>query len=222
MSILFLIVKALCWVGFVILGLFIFIETIIRLVKHFIHVPSPPFVPYLINNPIRRKFWPPTRVIDYLGVREGMKILEVGPGSGFYTFELAAYVEPSGHVYAVDIERKMIHVLEKKIKREGTHNITPRVASAYEVPLPDNTVDLVFMGGVLGEIPDKQRALREMQRVLRKGGFIAVIECLIDPDYPRRKTVFHWFEDAGFEVAGNYGSSFLYILTFKLKSKIMS
>lgn len=222
MSILFIIFNVLCWVGLVILGLFIFFETVIRLVKHFIHVPSPPFVAYLINNPIRRKFWPTTRFIDYLGVREGMKILEVGPGSGFYTFELAGYVGPSGHVYAVDIEPKMINVLEKKIKREKTKNISPRVASAYEVPLLNNSVDLVFMGGVLGEIPNKQKALREMQRVLKEGGLIAVIECLIDPDYPRRKTVIHWFGDVGFDIAGSYGSTFLYILTFKLKGNVMS
>ena len=96
MSILFLTLEVLCWIGLVILGLFIFVETIIRLIKHFIHGLSPPFVPYLINNPIRRKFWPPSMIIDHLTVREGMKILEVGTGSGFYNFVLAEYAGPSG------------------------------------------------------------------------------------------------------------------------------
>ena len=222
MSILFLILKALSWIVLVILGLFIFVETIIRLVKHFIHGPSPPFVPFLINNPIRRKFWPPTRVIGHLAIRKGMKILEVGPGSGFYSFALARYVGPSGHVYAVDIEPKMIDLLEKKIKRDGIKNITTKAASAYEVPLPNKHVDVVFMGSVLAEIPDKQKVLHEMQRVLKKGGLIAVTECLIDPDYPRRKTVTSWFEDVSFELAESYGSAFLYILTFKLKNKIIN
>jgi ubiquinone/menaquinone biosynthesis C-methylase UbiE len=221
MSILFLILKFLIWIALVILGLFIFLETIIRLVKHFIHFPSPSFVVYLLNNPIRRKLLPPTRVIDYLGIREGMKILEIGPGSGFFTFELAKYAGPSGHVYAVNIEPKMITLLEKKIKREKIKNITTKTASAYEIPLPNNGVDLVFMGGVIGEIPDKQKTLREMQRILKEEGFLAVMECLIDPDYPRRKTVTGWFEDAGFELSGSYGSAFLYALTFKLKNKVI-
>jgi ubiquinone/menaquinone biosynthesis C-methylase UbiE len=189
MSILFLILKVLGWIALVILGLFIFLETIIRLVKHFIHFPPPPFVVYLLNNPIRRKLLFPTRVVDCLDIREGMRILEVGPGSGFFTFELAKYAGPSGHVFAVDIEPKMTALLEKRIKREKIKNITTKTASAYEIPLPNNSVDLVFMGGVLGEIPDKQKALREMQRVLKEEGFLAVMECLIDPDYPRRKTV---------------------------------
>jgi ubiquinone/menaquinone biosynthesis C-methylase UbiE len=150
-----------------------------------------------------------------------MKILEVGPGSGFFTFELAKYAGPSGHVYAVDIEPKMTTLLERKIKREKVENITTKTASAYEIPLTNNSVDLVFMGGVLGEIPDKQKALHEMQRVLKEEGFFGVMECLIDPDYPRRKTVTGWFEDAGFELAGSYGSSFLYALTFKSKDKVI-
>jgi ubiquinone/menaquinone biosynthesis C-methylase UbiE len=221
MSILFLILRILGWIALVILGLFIFLETIVRLVKHFIHLPSPAFVVARLNNPIRRKLLSPERVIDCFAIREGMKILEVGPGSGFFTFELAKYVGLSGHVYAVDIEPKMIRLLEKRSKKEKIENITARVASAYEIPSPNNSVDLVFMGGVLGEIPDKQKALREMQRVLKKEGSLAVMECLIDPDYPRRKTVTGWFEDAGCELTGSYGSAFLYALTFKPKNKVM-
>jgi len=221
MSIFFLILKILGWLALVILGLFIFLETIVRLVKHFIHLPSPAFVVARLNNPVRRKFLSPKRVIDCLSIREGMKILEVGPGSGFFTFELAKYAGPSGHVYAVDIEPKMVRLLEKRIKREKIENITAKTASAYEIPLPNNSVDLVFIGGVLGEIPDKQKAIREMQRVLKKEGFLADMECLIDPDYPRRRTVTSWFENAGCELAGSHGSAFLYALTFKPKNKVV-
>lgn len=149
-----------------------------------------------------------------------MKILEIGPGSGFYTFDLARYAGQSGHVYAVDIEPKMVAILEKKIKQEGIKNITPKVASAYEVPLLNNSVERVFMGGVLAEISDKQKALREAWRVLREGGLLANMECLIDPDYPQRKTVIHWCEDVGFELVESHGSTFLYLLIFKLKDRL--
>jgi len=59
-----------------------------------------------------------------------------------------------------------------------------------------------------------------MKRVLKDGGFLSVMECLIDPDYPRRKTVTAWFEDAGFELAGSYGSAFLYALPSKAKNRV--
>ena len=217
MSILFLVLKILGWILLVILGFFVFGQTIIRLVRHFIHFPSPPFVPYLINNPIRRKFSPPERVINHIDIREGMKVLEVGPGTGFYTFEAARRAGPSGHVYAVDIQPKMIAKIGKEIERREVENITAKTASAYEIPLPNDSVDRAFMVGVLPEVPDKQKALREIRRVLKEGGLLTLSECLIDPDYPRRKTEMAWCQDTGFELAGNYGSVFLYVLTFRLK-----
>lgn len=172
MSVLIVVLKILGWVVLVILAWFVFVQTIIRLVRHFIHFPSPPFVPYLINNPIRRKTHPPEKVIEYMDIQEGMKVLEVGPGTGFYTFEAARRAGPLGHVYAVDIEAKMIAKLEKEIAQSGTKNITAKVASAYEIPLPSKSVDRAFMVAVLPEIPDKQKALGEIHRVLKKEGLL--------------------------------------------------
>jgi SAM-dependent methyltransferase len=113
---LFLILKILGWIFLVILGFFIFVQTIIRLVRHLVHFPSPAFVPYLINNPIRRKLSPPERVINYMHIQEGMRILELGPGTGFYTFEAARHAGPSGYAYAIDIEPKTIAKLKSEIE----------------------------------------------------------------------------------------------------------
>ncbi len=209
------ILQVLAWVILALLGLFIVVHTVIRLVRHFMHFPSPPFVPYLINNPIRRKLWPPGRVIDHMDIHEGMTILEVGPGTGFYTFEAARRAGASGHVYAVDIEPKVIAVLDRRIEQAGVKNITTRIAPAYGIPLPDNSVDRALMVAVLPEIPDKHRALGEIQRVLKKQGLLALAEVLIDPDYPFRKTEIGWCRDTGFELLGDYGSFFFYTLTFR-------
>jgi ubiquinone/menaquinone biosynthesis C-methylase UbiE len=188
MQALVLILQILGWAVLVSLGCFVFLQTFIRLLRHFVHFPSPPFVPYLINNPIRRKLWPPERVIDYMDIKEGMIILEVGPGTGFYTFEAARRAGTWGHVYAVDIEPKVMAVLDQRIEEAGVKNITTKIASAYEIPLPSNSVDRALMVAVLPEIPDKQRALREIHRILKKEGLLTLAELLIDPDYPFRKT----------------------------------
>ncbi len=173
--------QVLAWVILALLGLFIVVHTVIRLVRHFIHFPSPPFVPYLINNPIRRKLSPPRRVIDYMDIHEGMTILEVGPGTGFYTFEAARRAGAWGHVYAADIEPKVIAVPDQRIQQAGVKNITIRIASAYEIPLLNNSVDRALMVAVLPEIPDKHRALGGIQRVLKKQGLLTLAEILIDP-----------------------------------------
>jgi hypothetical protein len=120
--------QVIAWVILALLGLFIVVHTVIRLVRHFIHFPFPPFVPYLTNNPIRRKLSPPGRVIDNIDIHEGMKIPEVGPDTAFYTFEAARRAGASGHVYAVDIEPKVIAVLDQRIEEAGVKNITTRIA----------------------------------------------------------------------------------------------
>ena len=222
MSILLLALKILGWIVLVMLGFFIFVQTIIRLVKHFVHCPSPAIVPYLINNPIRRRFSPPEKVIDHMDIHEGMKVLEVGPGTGFYTFEAARCTGASGHVYAVDIEPKAIARLNERIKQKGAKNITAKVASAYKIPFSNNSIDRAFMVGVLPEVPDKRKALCEIHRVLKKEGLLILGECLIDPDYPRRKTEIGWCQDAGFELMGSYGSAFFYVLIFKLADESFS
>ncbi len=155
--------QVLAWVILATLGVFIVVHTVIRLVRHFIHFPSPPFVPYFINNPIRRKLSPPGRVIDYMDIHEGMTILEAGPGTGFYTFEAARRAGAWGHVYAVDIEPKVKALLDQRIEEAEVKNITTRIASAYEIPLPNNSVDRALMVAVLPQIPDKHRALGEVQ-----------------------------------------------------------
>lgn len=219
MSILFLILKVLGWIGLVIVAWLLIVHPVIKLVRRLTGLPDPTFIIYFINNPIRRKIHPPERVIDHVDIHEGMKVLEVGPGTGFYTFEAARRAEPSGHVYAVDIKLQVIAILRGRIGQAGVKNITTKVASAYEIPLPSKSVDRAFMVAVLPEIPDKQKALGEIHRVLKKEGLLALGECLIDPDYPRRKTEIGWCRDAGFELVGSHGSAFFYVLAFKLAGK---
>jgi len=150
-----------------------------------------------------------------MDIREGMTILEVDPGTGFYTFEAARRAGALGHVYAVDVEPKVIAVLDQRIEQAGVKNITTRIASAHEIPLPSNSVDRAFMVAVLPETPDKQRALREIHRVLKKEGLLTLAEILIDPDYPFRKTEIGWCRGTAFELVGDYGSFFFYTLTFR-------
>jgi ubiquinone/menaquinone biosynthesis C-methylase UbiE len=67
---------------------------------------------------------------------------------------------------------------------------------------------------VLAEIPDRQRALAELRRVLRPGGSLSVSELVTDPDYPRAGTVVGWCAQAGFRLAARYGGLLGYTLNF--------
>jgi ubiquinone/menaquinone biosynthesis C-methylase UbiE len=191
-----------------------FVEVILRLVRRYVHFPAPAFMVFLLNNPLRRRFQPPEKVVDWAGIKGGMQVLELGPGGGTFTFEAAKRVGPEGHVYAVDIEPRVTAKLGGMVKERKAGNITVKTASAYEIPLLDGSLDLVFMIAVLAEVPDRQRALREFKRVLKLEGTLAIGELLFDPDYPRKRTVVRWCEEAGFKLERSYGALWYYVLTF--------
>lgn len=209
------ILQILACIALVIPAWLVLVHPTIKLLRRFTGLPDPTFIIRLMNNPIRRKFQPPGQVLDCVDIHEGMKVLELGPGTGFYTFEAARRVGLLGHVYAVDIKPSVISILNQSTERRGVRNIITRVSSVDEIPLPSDSVDRVFMVHVLPEIPDKQRALREIRRVLKGEGLLTLAEGLVDPDYRHRKTEIAWCRDAALELVGNYGNFFFYTLTFR-------
>lgn len=215
MSVVSLILTIFLWIVAIFIGWFIFVETIVRIVRRFIHFPIPAFATRFIDNPIRRRIQPPAQVVDWIGIQDGMLILEIGPGPGTFTIEASKHVGEMGKVFALDIQPTVISRLNNRLQRDKIANVVTKIASAYELPFSHNTFDRVFMIAVLAEIPNKKKALLEIKRVLKHGGLLAVGELLPDPDYPRRKTVIRWCKDAGFESAGGYGSVLHYVLTFR-------
>ena len=210
-----IIITVLLWIVAIFIAWFIFAQTVIRLIRRFIHFPIPAFFARFINNPIRRRIQPPAKVVDWIGIQEGMHILEIGLGPGTFTIEAAKRVGEKGKVLAIDIQPAVVSRLNHRLQRDNITNIVTRVASAYELPSPNNTFDRVFMIAVLAEIPDRKKALLEIRRVLKDGGLLAIGEFLFDPDYPRRKTVINWCQDAGFELVSQYRGFLHYVLTFK-------
>jgi ubiquinone/menaquinone biosynthesis C-methylase UbiE len=218
MSVISTVFTVLLWIFIILIGWFIFVEVVIRIIRRFIHFPIPAFIARFIDNPIRRRIQPPAKVIEWIGIREGMNVLEIGPGPGTFTIETSKRVGEEGKVFAVDIQPTVISKLNSKLQREKIQNVVTKVASAYELPFPDKNFDRVFMIAVLAEIPDKKKALVEIKRVLKDDGLLAIGEFLPDPDYPRRKTVIRWCEDAGFKLDRENVGVLHYVLTFNKKT----
>jgi len=209
------ILKVLFWIFIILVGWFIFVETVVRVIRRYIHFPIPAFAARFIDNPIRRRIQPPQKVIKWMGIQDGMYALEIGPGPGTFTIEAAKHAGKEGKVFAVDIQPSLIAKLNSRLKKEKIPNVMAIVASAYLLPFLNNIFDRVFMITVLAEIPDKKKALLEIKRVLKGDGILAIGEFLLDPDYPRRKTVTKWCKNADFNPINKYGSILHYVLTFK-------
>lgn len=203
------------WILLFLVACLTFVMTVVRLIRHFYQFPIPSFFTRLIDNPVRRKIQSPEVITEWMGVSDGMVILEIGPGSGTFTFEVAEQVGDDGRIYAIDIQESIVKALGEKVEEMRIDNVDIKQASAYELPFSDRYFDQVFMVTVLGEIPDKRKALSELKRVLKDDGLLAIGEFLPDPDYPRRKTVIGWCQESGFVLSKEYGNWLHYLLTFK-------
>lgn len=102
----------------------------------------------------------------------GQSLLDVGCGPGSVTIDLAARVAP-GRVVGVDVSAKVIDVARTAAADAGT-DVAFDVADAYELPFPDDSFDVVHAHQVLQHLSDPVAALREMRRVTKPGGVVAV------------------------------------------------
>jgi ubiquinone/menaquinone biosynthesis C-methylase UbiE len=196
------------------LGFFLVLHTMMRIIRQFYKFPMPEFAASLIDNPLRRKIQPPDELPLRHGVKPGMKVLEVGPGNGTYTIATAKALGASGKLITIDIEPKMVVRVQKRIQEEGIQNIEARVGDVFDLPFEDDSFDLIYMIAVIGEIPTPERALMEFHRVLKPGGILAFSELLMDPDYPLAQKLESLVKTAGFSLEGISGKFFSYSMRF--------
>ncbi len=201
----------------IVLGTFILLLIIFRILRKLVHFPAPFFIGKVLDSNHRRRMQKPEKIIERSGIRKGMKILEIGCGSGAFTTFTARAVGNKGKVYALDIQPKMLEQLKGKLKKSDNKdikNIKFTLSSAYDLPFSDNFLDLVYMITVFQEIPDKAKTLEEVKRVLKTGGILSISELLTDPDYPFRLTTIKQGKQGGFKLDGVFGNFWNYTVRF--------
>jgi ubiquinone/menaquinone biosynthesis C-methylase UbiE len=112
-------------------------------------------------------------------VRAGMTVVEIGPGMGFFTLELARKVEAAGRVIAIDIQPEMLEQLERRAKSAGLHGrIETRLAKSDSMGIADlaQTVDFVFAYAVVHELPDDRAFFQEAFAVLKPSATLFIAE----------------------------------------------
>lgn len=122
------------------------------------------------------------RLGEILEPAPGERVLEVGPGTGYYTLDVAERVGAEGEMHMLDVQQEMLdHTMQRAAGRAV--EITPALSDATRMPYEDDAFDAAYLVTVLGEIPDQHAALRELARVLRPGGRLVVGELMGDPHY---------------------------------------
>jgi ubiquinone/menaquinone biosynthesis C-methylase UbiE len=121
------------------------------------------------------------RLREILEPRDGERILEVGPGTGYYALEVAEWIAPGGTLAVFDLQQDMLDHTMRRAAERDVANVEPTQGDARELPYPDASFDAAYLVTVLGEIPDQDAALRELRRVLKPEGRLVVGELFGDP-----------------------------------------
>jgi ubiquinone/menaquinone biosynthesis C-methylase UbiE len=139
--------------------------------------------------PYNQRFWveAPHPFISRARLREvlepapGERVLEVGPGTGYYSIPVAGWLAPEGRLEVFDLQQEMLDHTLRRASEHGLGNVTATQGDARELPYDDASFDAAVLVTVLGEVPDQAAALREVRRVLRPGGRLVVGELFGDP-----------------------------------------
>jgi ubiquinone/menaquinone biosynthesis C-methylase UbiE len=121
------------------------------------------------------------RLREILEPQPGERLLEVGPGTGYYALPVAEWLEPGGRLDVLDVQQEMLDHTVERAGEQNIGNIVPTLADARSLPFGDDTFDAAYLITVLGEIPDQGAALRELRRVVKPAGRIVVGELFGDP-----------------------------------------
>ncbi len=169
---------------------------------------------WLIDNPIRRLVLAPEQLADRLPLTASDHVLEVGPGSGYFSVELARRVR-HGRLELFDLQQQMLAKARCKLDRKGILNVGYTAGDASRrLPFLDQSFDLAVMVAVLGEIPDTKSCLRQLFLVLRPGGVLAVHEHVPDPDRIRFSVLRPLVESEGFGFGRRWGPLWNYTAIF--------
>src|SRR4051812_31184072 len=132
----------------------------------------------LLEPPDREAWQKPEQVMDALQIAEDSVVADLGAGGGWFTIRLARRVGPHGFVYAEDVQRLMIEVIERRVQREGLANVKT-VLGEYDNPfpgLPPDTLDAVLIVDTFHEMEHPAVLLKNVGRTLKSSGLIGIID----------------------------------------------
>jgi ubiquinone/menaquinone biosynthesis C-methylase UbiE len=156
------------------------------------------------------------RLRGVLRPQPGERLLELGVGTGYYSCELAEWVAPEGTLELFDLQQKFLdHTMQAATDR-GLTNLNPTQGDATKLPYEDASIDAVILTAVLGEIPDRAAALREIRRVLEPDGRLVVGELFGDPHFTSRRSLERLGMEAGLRLVESSGPAFGYFARLNL------
>lgn len=132
------------------------------------------------DNPERDAWQKPDEVVALLQLSAGMKVADVGAGTGYFEARLSRAVGPTGSVLALDVEEGMVKYIAERAKREGLANVTASKVELDDPKLAAGSVDRVLVVDVWHHISGREAYAAKLRDALVPGGFVAIVDFTLE------------------------------------------
>ena len=149
-------------------------------------------------------------IVDAVSIRPGMRIADIGAGTGFFSLMFAQKTGPDGVVYAVDIIEDFINTIEQRAQKSGLTNIRGIINKGRESGLPPQSIDLAFICDTYHHFEFPQTTMRSIHQALSDQGEVIIVDFYTDPKFSSawvqrhvragRNQVIQEMQDHGFEL----------------------
>ncbi len=135
----------------------------------------------ILDSKDRMKFLNTDMILDKIGLNGEMVLADLGCGTGYFSIPASLRVKK---VYALDVQQEMLDILRRKIRQQKLGNIETILSEESSIPLPDNSLDVLFIANVFHELEDRSSILKEARRILSGRGKLVIIDWMkIEMDF---------------------------------------
>lgn len=164
--------------------------------------------------PFRNIFLSPKQLIQRMGLANDHRVLEVGPGPGYFSIKIAQALS-NGKLVLADIQQEMLDYAKKRLLKKNLNNVEYYLCNGDEFNFPYNSFDRIFMVTVIGEVENKEKYLQEFLRILKPGGILSISELAGDPDKMTIAELKDLVGKVGFKLDQLFGNERNYTINFK-------
>ncbi len=169
---------------------------------------------FMLTLPFRNFILSPQELVKRLHLKPDSRVLEIGSGPGFFSTEIARSI-PYGYLQIIDIQDRMLSIVEQRLKKQRINNVDLKVANASDLPFKNESFDVITLVAVLGEIEDKASCLKHIHRVLTPKGLLSITEQPGDPDFIPLNEIINLCSTHGFVLYEIFGKNKNFTANFK-------
>jgi len=164
--------------------------------------------------PVRNIFFSPKQLIERIGLKENLTVLELGPGPGYFSIPVAKKLK-SGMLYIADIQQEMLDYAKRRVEKRKLKNVSYYLCNGKTFDFKDNAFDIIYMVSVIGEVENKEEYIQEFYRILKPDGVLSITELAGDPDKMTVNELTSMIEKHQFILYNKYGNKRNFTLNFK-------